>query len=143
MQTGVLVSFEELLASFEWVSAAVPFENEAYVSRITGKIFWSSSSTDVEEELPEDIEDGSVYIAVPNKHDLDLGRELALRFVEEHLPESYEFADGFFRSRGAYSRFKALLERTNQLQNWYEYEKIAVDAALRAWSTENGLQLKP
>jgi hypothetical protein len=137
------VSFDELLVSFEWVSAEVFFENEAYVNRITGKIFWSSSSTDAEEELPEDIEDESVYLAVPNKRDLDLGRELALRFVEEHLPESYEFACGLFRSRGAYSRFKTLLDRKNQLQNWYEFEKTAVEEALREWSEENGLQLKP
>ncbi|WP_266159812.1 hypothetical protein [Dyella silvatica] len=110
MQAITPVSFDELLAGFEWTSAAAPFENEAYVNRITGKTFWSSSSTDVEEELPEDIDDEWVYLAIPNKEDLDLGRELALRFVDAHLPESYELAQGYFQSRGAYPRFKALLD---------------------------------
>jgi len=143
MQTTAPISFDDLLLAYEWVSAGASFENEAYVSRVTGKIHWSSNFGDVEEELPEDIEDGSVYLAVPHKNDLDLGRELALRFVEEHLPEEYEVAYQFFRKRGAYSRFKAMLERRNQLQNWYQYEKSAVEGALREWSTENGLQLKP
>ncbi|TAL84101.1 MAG: hypothetical protein EPN74_12720 [Rhodanobacter sp.] len=103
----------------------------------------SSSSIEVEEELSEDIEDGSIYVAVPSKRDLDLERDLALRFVEQYLPESYESAYGFFRSRDAYAQFKALLDRMNRLQHRYEFEKTAVEAALRAWSEENGLQLKP
>jgi len=137
------VSFAELLATYEWVSAAGPFENEAFVSRVTGKIHWSSSFADVEEELPEDIEDGSVYLAVPHKNDLDLGRELALRFVGEHLPESQGVVFEFFRKRGAYSRFKSFLEQKNQLENWYKYEESAVEEGLREWLSENGLQLKP
>jgi len=143
MHTSAAVSFVDLLDAYEWVSSADPCENEAYVSRVTGQIHWSSSITDVEEELPEDIEDGSIYLAVPHKHDLDLGRELVLRFVEEHLPDSYELVSGFFRKRGAYSRFKSLLGQKNQLENWYKYEESAVEEGLREWSRENGLQLKP
>jgi hypothetical protein len=143
MHTSAAVSFVDLLDAYEWVSSADPFENEAYVSRVTGQIHWSSSITDVEEELPEDIEDESIYLAVPHKHDLDLGRELVLRFVEEHLPDSYELVSGFFRKRGAYSRFKSLLGQKNQLENWYKYEESAVEEGLREWSRENGLQLKP
>ena len=143
MRTSAPVSFDELLAGFEWVSAEGTFENEAYVNKVTGKIIWSSSSADVEKDLPEDIEDGNTYLALPNKRDLELGRELALRFVEEHLPASYEFARELFRSHGAYRRFKALLDQKNQLQNWYAFEEAAVEEALREWSRENGLELKP
>ena len=143
MHTSAAVSFVDLLDAYEWVSSADPFENEAYVSRVTGQIHWSSSITDVEEELPEDIEDESIYLAVPHKHDLDLGRELVLRFVEEHLPESREVVFAFFRKRGAYSRFKSFLVQRNQLENWYKYEESAVEEGLREWSRENGLQLKP
>jgi uncharacterized protein UPF0158 len=143
LHTSAPVSFDDLLTAYEWVSSADPLENEAYVSRATGQILWSSSITDVEEELPEDIEDGRVYLAVPHKHDLDLGRELAFRFVEEHLPDSRGVVFEFFRKRGAYSRFKSLLEQRNQLENWYKYEESAVEEGLREWCRENGLQLKP
>jgi hypothetical protein len=38
------------------------------------------------------------------------------------------------------------LKRSNRkglLESWYEYEAQAVEEALRTWSAENGLQLKP
>lgn len=143
MPTSVPVNFDDLLDAFEWVSAAMPFENAAHVSRVTGKVHWSSSVNDVEEELPEDIEDESIYLAVPHKNDLDLGRHLALRFVAERLPGDHEAVAGFFRQRGAYARFKTLLERRSQLEGWYAYEANAVEQALRTWSAENGIQLAP
>ena len=49
----------------------------------------------------------------------------------------------FFHQRGAYGRFKDLLERKGMLEAWYECEAQAAEQALRAWSAENGLQLKP
>ncbi|HEY1394320.1 MAG TPA: hypothetical protein VFV25_13185 [Methylibium sp.] len=110
------VSLAELMHAFDWVSAAGPFENEAYVSRDTGKIHWASDARELDEELPEDIEDGSLYVAVPHKSDLDLGRSLALRFVEEHMPESHGVVRGYFGRAGAYSRFKDLLERADRLE---------------------------
>jgi hypothetical protein len=143
MPTRTSVSFGELLTSFEWVSSGFSCEDAAYVSRVTGKIFYSSSSDDVAQELPADIDDETVYLFVPNKQDLDLGRGLALRFAEAYLPESLPLVYGFFRRHCAYSRFKALLERTNQLERWYEFEQTAVEHALRQWSAEIGLQLKP
>lgn len=143
MRTETPVSFDELLTSFEWVSSGFSGEDSAYVSRLTGKIFWSSSNNEEAQELPPDIEDEAVYVMVPHKQDLDLGRDLALRFAEAYLPESLPLVDGFFRSRGAYARFKALLERTNQLAHWYEFEQAAVEHALRQWSADNGLQLTP
>ena len=96
---------------------------------------------ELEDELPEDIEDGSIYIAVPHKNDLNLGKNLVLNFTDERLPDSYATVDTFFRKRGAYGRFKDLLERKGLLEAWYEYEAQTVEQALRAWSAENGLQL--
>jgi hypothetical protein len=135
------LSFDELLAAFEWVSAgeAAALDCNAYVSTVSGKVHWSGEGVD--EELPEDIEDGSVYVAIPRKAEFDLGRSLALRFVEEHLPQSYETVHQFFRKRGAYSHFKALLERAGQLEAWHEYEQKAIEEALRQWSEEHGLTI--
>ena len=93
---------------------------------------------DFGEELPDDIEDGTVYIAVPHKNDLDLGRSLVLAFAEEQAPAHLSAIESFFRQRGAYAKFKSLLERTQLLERWYEYEAAATKTALEAWAGENG-----
>ena len=138
---SVSVSLEELLAAYEWVSAgeAAAFDCEAYVSRATGKLHWCGEGID--EEPPDDIEDGSLYLAVPHKTEFDLGRSLALRFVEERLPREREAVRECFRRRGAYSRFKALLAHACQLDAWHQYEQAATETALREWCAENGFTL--
>jgi len=98
---------------------------------------------ELDNDLPEDIEDSSLYIAVPHKTDLDLGKSLALRFAHEVLPESSAEVASFFRQRGAYARFKDLLENKGQLEAWYAYESQAVAHALREWCKANSLKLKP
>jgi hypothetical protein len=143
MESDALVSYADLLEAFEWVSSSAPMENSAFVSRKTGATHWASVLMELEDELPEDIEDGSIYVAVPHKRDLYLGKNLALNFMGEKLPESCDTVATFFRHRGAYGRFKDLLERKGMLETWYEYEAQAVEQALRTWSEENGLQLKP
>ncbi len=57
---------------------------------------------DLDEELPEDIEDESIYVPVPHKYDLNLGKNLALTFAEEQLADSYDTVSNIFRQRGAY-----------------------------------------
>ncbi len=133
----------ELVDAFEWVSAGELFENTAYVHRESGRIYLASSENEVDEELPEDIEDDTLYLAVPNKRELDLGNRLALRFAEKLSPGSYELVDGYFHKKGAYARFKDLLDRQGRLEEWYQYEAMAVEQALREWCEENGLQLAP
>ena len=136
---SVNVSLSELRDAYEWVSAGeagAMLDCEAYVGRTTGKVYWSGEGVD--EELPEDIEDGSLYIAVPHKDEFDLGRSLAIRFVEERLPGSREEVHEYFRKRGAYSRFKSLLLRAGQLEAWHQYENAAIERALREWCEEHG-----
>ncbi len=138
---SVPVSFDELLAAYEWVSAGevAALECEAYISRATGAIHWCGEGAD--EESPEDIEDGSLYVAVPRKNELDLGRSLAIRFVEEHLPRSRDMVHGFFRKPGAYSHFKSLLAHTGLLDAWHAYEQVATEHAFREWCEETGFVL--
>jgi hypothetical protein len=143
MASGALVSYADLLAAFEWVSSSPAMENEAFVSRETGATHWVSTAMDLDEEPPEDIDDASLYVAVPHKNDLDLGKELALSFADEMLPESYAKIDQFFRQRGAYRRFKDFLEQKGMIQQWYDYEAAAVERALREWCEDNDIQLKP
>jgi hypothetical protein len=72
---------------------------------------------------------------------LDLGRELALSFVEQELPNDYDRAEGFFYSKGAYGRFKTLLESRGVMEKWYAFEARATEAKLREWCHEHGVQV--
>jgi hypothetical protein len=138
----VSVNAEELRTTFEFVSFGAPLEHSAYISVDTGKIYCHSLSAGLEEEedLPEDLETSDHYIAVPHKNDLGLGRHLALAFVNQELSDEYNTVAGFFERRGAYGRFKALLQARGMLEQWYEFENHATEEALLAWCEENGIQ---
>jgi hypothetical protein len=79
------VSFSDLQFAFEFVSSGGIGENEAYLDRQSGKIYWHSEFGDNDEELPHDI-DNEKYIAIPDKRELDLGKPLVMDFVREFLP---------------------------------------------------------
>jgi hypothetical protein len=132
------VDRSELLEAFEWVSANVPFENAAYICQRTGRIYWIGEGVEEAEDFPKDIDDGSRYVAVPHKHDLGVGKPLALRFSDEHLPSESHRVRAFFSRPGAYGRFKNLLERFELLDRWHEFESSRVEAALEAWASDNG-----
>lgn len=138
---SVPVNLDELLAAYEWVSGGetIAMDCEAYISRTTGTVHCCGEGID--EEPPQDIEDATRYISVPHKQEFDLGRALAVRFVDEHLPHSREAVNEFFRKRGAYTKFKSLLASAGQLDAWHDYEKAATENALREWCEENGFLL--
>ena len=137
----VTVKYDDLSLAFEFVSAGLPMEHNAYISIDTGQIYWISDLNPTEEEIPDDLETSDRYIAIPHKNDLGLGRSLALRFAEQELPQCYERAKAFFRSRGAYARFKQLLESEGVLEKWYKFEEESVEKALRDWCAENSIPL--
>jgi hypothetical protein len=143
MTKTVSVNAADLRTAFDFVSFGASLEHSAYICLDTGKIYWQSMSADLEEQedLPDDLETSDRYIAVPHQNDLDLGRRLALAFIERELPDDYETAAGVFRRRGAYGRFKDLLHARGLLDRWYEFENHATDEALCAWCDENGIQL--
>ena len=62
MEPSAPVDFIDILDAFEWVSATADFENAAYICRSTGMTYFTSSSMDVEDDLPDDIDDSSLYI---------------------------------------------------------------------------------
>jgi hypothetical protein len=104
-------SFQDILDAYELVSVGGPITIEAYLCRQTGKIYVRSDDyEDPDEELPEDLEDGEKYIALPSKHDLDLGKHLVLNFARDILPDDFDRTRDIFGKRGAYSRFKDLLD---------------------------------
>lgn len=95
----------------------------------------------IDEEVPDDLDTSDRYIAVPHKNELDLGKNLALRFAAQELSESYEEVESIFQRKGAYGRFKQLLEMKGLLENWYGFEAEATEKALREWCAENGIQI--
>jgi hypothetical protein len=136
------ILYDDLEAALQWVSSSAPFENAAYISKTTGKVFYSSSSGDIEDELPDDYEDAALYWTVPHKNNLDLGNRLAHRFTDERLPEHRREVHEIFRHRGAYSKFKALLQRLGILDAWFEFEREETESALLAWAEEEGMSVE-
>jgi len=137
----VTVKYDDLSAAFDFVSFAAPFEHRAFVSLDTGAIYWISETSPIEEDLPDDLDTSDRYVAVPHKNELDLGNDLALRFVEEMLPNRYADVASFFRHRGAYARFKELLAAEGCLEGWYAFEADATERALLDWCNANQIHL--
>ena len=134
------VSFSDLQLAFEFVSSGGMGENEAYLDRQSGKIYWRSEFGEIDEELPDDI-DNEKYIAIPDRRELDLGKPLVLEFAREFLPDDYDEVRHIFNRRGAYRRYKDLLVRRGALERWYDFSNTAEEAALREWCAENGIEL--
>jgi hypothetical protein len=138
----VKVKYDDLSAAFDFVSVATPFEHRAFVSLDTGAVHWiSETSPLVDEDLPDDLEESDRYLAIPHKNDLDLGNNLAFRFVGAQLPHRYADVEVFFRRRGAYGRFKELLASEGCLEQWYAFEAESTERALREWCDANEIQL--
>jgi hypothetical protein len=135
------VSFDDLSSAFAFVGSSPPGENNAYISLDTGEIFCTSEFSPLDEEIPEDLDTSDRYVLVPHKTDLGLGKALALRFAANELRHCYDRIAGFFREKGAYARFKDLLDSEGMLDPWYRYEAVATERALRDWCADHGVQL--
>lgn len=108
--------------------------------RETGALHYASTLEILDEELPEDIDDER-YIEIPHKHELDLGTAMVEDFARRFLPRDYDEVRSIFRRKGAYGRFKVPLQRRGALEQWYDFENKAEEAALRAWCAGNGIEL--
>ena len=89
------------------------------------------------DELPDNIEDPNKYIEIPHKNKLDLGKNLVMRFVIEFMPDDIYKVENIFKRKGAYSRFKSLLEREELLKEWHDYEHKWRRIALKDWCYDN------
>ena len=135
-----MVDYSELETAFMFVSMSPPFEHYAYLNKETGETYYVSEIGD-SDELPDDLEENENYIAIPHKNDLNLGRNLVFDFVVNNLPDEFEKVRSIFSRKGAYARYKNLLEDKGQLQAWYEFEGNAIEKALRQWCEENAIKV--
>jgi hypothetical protein len=81
-----------------------------------------SDDTDDFDPLPDDIDDEARYVPVPDQHGLELGKPLALEFTRTQLPACYEQVCAMFAHRGAYARFRDLLEHHQSLDALHQWE---------------------
>ena len=137
----MVISFNEIEDAFFYVSMEQMYMHSAILNRETGDIFYTSEMGD-SDELPDDVDDQDKYINIPHKNELDLGKSLVLDFTSEHLPAELETVHSIFRRKGAYSRFKELLEAKGLLDTWYKYEELRQKEALREWCRENNINIK-
>ncbi|MCY3750975.1 MAG: hypothetical protein OXG54_06200 [Gammaproteobacteria bacterium] len=72
------VDFGDISEAFDTVSFSPQYENEAYLCKETGRIYYCSSDLDdLSDELPEDIRDDRKYIQIPHKK--ESGRAFILK----------------------------------------------------------------
>jgi hypothetical protein len=133
----------EIYDALMFVSATDYGENSALLNKLTGKIYFRSEMAGIDdlEELSAEECNSSIHIEIPHKNDLNLGRNLVFEFVEQFIPEDGNKVDQIFRKRGAYSRYKDLLESRGVLQKWYDFENQRELSALLDWCKENKIDI--
>ena len=135
------INLDNLLEAFEFANFNGGIESNAYVDLETGHLYWVAEEMEGFEEVPDDIETSDRYLMLPDKRDLELGRNLALSFAEEFLPSEFKSVVDCFHKQGAYSRFKDLLDRHDALAQWHEFEAKQTEIALREWCRQNDIEL--
>jgi len=136
------IKLSDLIDAVEFVSVSDLDEYQAYICMRTGRIISVSEGMDLEEEVefPDD-PDPSDYRRVPHRREFDLGRRVALSLVAEELPGSLDKARDIFSRKGAYGRFRQLLQATGTLDKWYAFEARATEKALEQWCDAVGVKL--
>jgi len=135
------ISFDDIENAFFFVSMDQKYMHNAYLCKETGQIFYTSEMGD-SDELPEDVDDPDKYLTIPHKNDLELGKALVIEFTSEYLPEELDRVYSIFRSRGAYSRYKDLLDEKGLLDEWYRFENERQRVALKEWCRENSIEIE-
>jgi hypothetical protein len=138
----VAVNWHELENAFEFVSFDGGDDHHVFLCKETGRLYWHSDHDDEEDELPDDIDEGGKYLAIPDKRELGLGRELVFDFARQLLPDDYGKVQDIFSKRGAYARFKDLLEHRRMVDQWHEFEDKATEKALREWCVLHSIEIK-
>ena len=137
-----MAKFSDIQLAFDFVNFGAPSEHTAYLCRTTGVCHWHTELGDNEEPLPDDVWDSEKYLEIPHENDLGLGKRLVLKFAARALPDDFDEIAGIFQRRGAYARFKALLERRGKVDEWHEFESRSEREALREWCAANGIDVE-
>jgi len=134
------VSRRDIEMAFDFVSSARPEEHTAVLDTSTGTIYYHSEFGDLH-EISDDLWESKDAVEIPHKNEFDLGKQLVLRFVGSRLPDDYAAVEDVFSRRGAYGRYKDLLSSRGLLDEWYKFEKQAMDKAVQEWCETHGIEL--
>ena len=137
------VNVDDLEEAYTFVSMGGDFDVAAWVNRRTGQVHTYTPEADSDEMPEDDSEDGADCVAVPDQVELEMGTNIVRDFTALKVPELGDRIDAIFRRRGAYARFKELLDREGKIQLWYDYETERLDAALREWCEREGFEPGP
>jgi len=135
-----MVKFSDIEDAFLFVSSDSYGMHSAILDQKSGQIYYRSERGDIDDISEADL-DWEVCIDIPHRNDLGLGQQLVFEFVEMYLPEEYQRVEHFFRRRGAYRRYKNLLDSKGLLQRWYDFENQHEEKALREWCEDNEIAL--
>jgi hypothetical protein len=135
-----MIKFTEIEDAFFFVSSDRYGMHTAILDKDTGQLYYRSEMGDLD-EIDDELMDWKNCIRIPHKNDLEMGQELVFEFVEEHLPDEYHRVRQIFSKRGAYGRFKSLLESRGLLQGWFDFENQREQQAIRQWCKENGIEI--
>jgi len=136
----VSFSFDDIELAYMFVIGGPAFENEAFLDTETGKIYYRSLMGGLD-EFDEAGVNCEAMVAIPQKNDLDLGHSLVFEFVASTLPDEYDRVRDIFRHRGAYGRFKDLLDSKGLLKIWHGFENERQSEVLRLWCEDNKIKL--
>lgn len=93
------------------------------------------------DELQARINNDPNWLKLPDRYELGLGSRLPLQFAGEYLrPADCDLVCNFFRHRGAYSNFRALLDRLEMTDKWYQFQNDAIRNALKQWLIDNDIE---
>jgi hypothetical protein len=134
------MKYDDIENAYYFVSMSPPYEHSVVLCKESGEMYYISAMGD-SDELPEDADDPERYLDIPHKNDLDLGKSLVTDFAAEFCPEESRKVHDIFSRKGAYSRYKELLESKGLLDKWYDFEKRRTEEELRKWCGENGVEL--
>jgi hypothetical protein len=135
------VKYADLESAFEYLNIGDPYDHTVYVSRSTGEIYYRSDMADID-ELPEDVDENDDYVELPNKYDLDLGKQLVWDFVDRQIPGLKQKVKKIFSRRGAYSRYKDFLAELELLDAWHRFEEERTKEVLLEWCENVGIPIE-
>lgn len=122
----------------------------------TGKILYPVEEEEwIEDEGEDEDEDGDgeedrklpddaspdEYRPIPHAWDLDLGRDLNLRFIAERAPRFYDEVRSYFNRKGGYARFRDFVIHHDLEQAWYTYRNQETRKALLKWCRQHRIEV--
>ncbi len=139
-RTDTVFSFGTIEMAFDYANLD-DGSNDAFLDCRTGEALYFSTFGD-SDEVPDDFDDTARYVALPDSRELCLGAELAVEFASEVAPHLLDDVRDTFSRRGAYRRFKKILDQHGLLDSWHTYEATREREALLRWCDENGIRYK-